>query len=374
MRYAILLFAIFLFSEATFAQYIVEIEPLKISNTNSFNIAQVEDLRSDKTNIGFVKVGPANKLKPASFNKAFTDFVNEYLNNAIVATESPMPINIKVHQFNISEKTMPFNEKGKIEATFEATFNKEGQEMVLLKNKFYYEESALDVTKKHPLNIYMVFRKLLNAVDSALNNIDSIQTKAVTYRDDLPILKEGITIKKTDEINLKTPEKILDVNDYGGIVALGVAIGGGGLLGIPISIYPTRKVAIKLGVYYRPFLYSETRNVTIIDNGVMFAGGFNFYINERIDSYKRLRMSGITLKGGYSIGNFPEAFGAMGWASEKFYLGGRSFSTELGIGIIALINSDYSVVYPLTSDIFQPFLYFKLHWAWFVAKRSPAKN
>lgn len=370
MRIASLLqFVCILFSTCAFAQYTVELQPMKYSGKNSFYISDVQDRRKDPSTIGLVHVGMGNRKKPANFNKAFQEFVKDYLNAAVVTNARPVPVTINVYQFYINEKTLAFSETGSIEATFEATTTYREQKVVLFKKDFYYEEQGMDVTKKHPENIYLIFRKLLSAIDSSLTQLNEANTPLI-IADSIPAAapaKTTETLKSSSE-PARTPSLNSKKENYGGLVTLGAAIGGGGIIGMPLRIYPTRKIAIELGPYFRPFFLRVDGNRSTIYPALMTAGGFVFYFKEELDFSNKLKLQGLSIKGGYSVGTFPETFGALSYASEKIGLDGRSFSTEVGLGALVLLSEEPGIYYPLTNDIVQPFLYFKFHWSWVVSK------
>ncbi len=163
-------------------------------------------------------------------------------------------------------------------------------------------------------------------------------------------------------------------NDFGGVISIGFALGGGGLIGAPIRIYPVRQFAIEAGVYYRPFIliketssYFGTERSTTVYHQPMLAGGFIFYpgVSHQTD---QVRLNGLSLKTGHSFGDLPETLASIGWAAEKIKGRNlsRSFSVEVGAGITILHDNPYADEYSLTKTNIGPLIYWKLHWGWFV--------
>ncbi len=151
----------------------------------------------------------------------------------------------------------------------------------------------------------------------------------------------------------------VDTSEYGGRFTLGIAIGGGGIAGIPIRIFFAQLFALELGVYYRPVIVIGGDSDP---GGPMFAGGFDIYFNKRY-SRSRIKLNGIFIKGGYSLSKIVHSeFAALGWAHERMRVGNRSysFSIELGTGLIfnQLKRDDVEM-----NDI-GFLLYWKFHWGW----------
>lgn len=154
-----------------------------------------------------------------------------------------------------------------------------------------------------------------------------------------------------------------DVNthEYGGRTTFGIAIGGGGLVGLPMRIYMAEKVALEIAVFYRPvIIIGGSANDP---GGPMFTGGFDFYCTKRyIPSLNRVSMNGIFIKGGHGFSELiTSSMLGFGWAYERFNTKNKanSFSFELGPGVLFndVKGSDISI-----EDV-QPVLYWKIHWS-----------
>ncbi|MCP4677016.1 MAG: hypothetical protein GY854_16175, partial [Deltaproteobacteria bacterium] len=178
----------------------------------------------------------------------------------------------------------------------------------------------------------------------------AVSENTTAQENSLPTDVEGL---ETTDVSSENP------GDYGGMFTLGVALGGGGIVGIPARIFFAELFAFELGAYYRP--------VIVIDGdsdpaGVMFAGGFDIYFNKRY-SDRRIKLNGIFVKGGFGISRIVYSeFAALGWAHERMHVGNErySFSFELGTGVLfnQLKQDDVDV-----NDI-GFLLYWKFHWGW----------
>ena len=180
---------------------------------------------------------------------------------------------------------------------------------------------------------------------------------------------QDVVYLKNDSINKgiiieQVPNEQINLDEYGGKFSTGVAIGGGGLFGIPIRFYFTPKFAFEAGAYLRPVLkqrYFHGPGYYDIYAGVMVAGGTNIYFNKYYKLYKeKIKLNGISLKVGYSFSVAPESFLSLGWAHESFKKNNKnhSFIFELGFGVLNAYN------YYDTFDL-KPLIYWKLHWNWY---------
>jgi len=176
---------------------------------------------------------------------------------------------------------------------------------------------------------------------------------------------EGIfyTCKTSDIEKITKEANEVNLEEYGGKFSYGIALGGGGIFGIPIRYYSSPTFALEIGAYYRPMfnLDSETTN-----GGIMISGGTNIFLNRSFDySRGKLKLDGISLKAGYSFANYPESIFAVGWAHESFKKENkkRSFIFELGMGISKLnTNADF---FYANGKKTQPIIYWKCNWNWY---------
>jgi hypothetical protein len=168
-----------------------------------------------------------------------------------------------------------------------------------------------------------------------------------------------------------------------------VAIGGGGLVGVPVRYYIKPTLPVEFGVHLRPImiLNSDYYDISDFSMNVLFAGTFDFYFNKWLNKYKdRIQMSGVFVKAGYHTGKtFKGTLLAFGWAYERFktHQKNNSVTFELGVGVDFLTdkerkenydsyNSYYSYYgYPNNEDDYKtisPMIYWKVGWNFFVKK------
>jgi hypothetical protein len=132
------------------------------------------------------------------------------------------------------------------------------------------------------------------------------------------------------------PAKVPDTvrfEQYGGIFSIGIALGGGGLIGVPIRLSPTRDFAIEIGAYGRGMI-SNTSTYA----GLNLNGGCNVYFK---DSYnpkkKKIRHDGAFFRIGKTFYNadINEFLVMGGWTRDHFKLGvsDKVFTLELGAGL-----------------------------------------
>lgn len=213
---------------------------------------------------------------------------------------------------------------------------------------------------------------------------------------DIVILNDGTTLKgkitetiDSDYISLKTTDgKIIkieyseikefqikktdvDLSIYGGDISIGAAIGGGGLIGIPIRYFITEKMPVEAGVHLRPILDDD------LYWNILIAGTYNYYFNKKLKKYKnRVQMNGLFLNGGYHFGKeYNGTLVSFGWAYERFKLQHKNYSVsfELGVGMEFLRENEEAFYdyYPSSSQpatTTSPMLFWKVAWNFFVKK------
>lgn len=163
MRKAILFF-ILIFSLTSQAQkkpHIVELDIKKKLSISDFYISKVIDNRIIKSNIGYAQKGLTNKKVPALLPDSLENYLKQKLNLLLQKNDSSLPIVVVVDEFNVSEQTSAFSEKGRFRAQLQ--FAKEDN------NKLYslwyveaeVESGGLDVTKKHDERIIKGLKKCI---------------------------------------------------------------------------------------------------------------------------------------------------------------------------------------------------------------------
>ncbi|HYV92671.1 MAG TPA: hypothetical protein VE978_12825 [Chitinophagales bacterium] len=185
------------------------------------------------------------------------------------------------------------------------------------------------------------------------------------------ITKEEVKseVKEEKPAIKKEPPKM---EEYGRTVGLGIAIGGGGLIGAPVRLNFTRSIAMELGLHLRPTYYSS--NVSYIESKfllpIMLTGGFDFFLNEKFYEYKNVIIKdGVMIRAGTDISiSVSESIISLGWARERFRVGKKnsSYLFELGAGAY-FFDPVYSTFSELGFDSnVIPMLYWKFHWNWYL--------
>ena len=111
------------------------------------------------------------------------------------------------------------------------------------------------------------------------------------------------------------------MDEYGGRFSYGVATGGGGIVGIPVRTYISPKFALELGAFYRPaiVLTAGASDALGSFNSIVLAGGPNYYFKKHYKSKKqKIKLNGITIKGGIGFGDFSTYLFGGGWIHESF--------------------------------------------------------
>jgi len=164
---------------------------------------------------------------------------------------------------------------------------------------------------------------------------------------------------------------------FGGLFSIGVSVGGGGLVNIPLRIFPTEKFAFELTPGLKPAIDLNNDKVYL---NIALVGGLTYYFTKDYIQYKnKVRMNGLFIKGGGSFGGrYNEILFGAGWTYERFKVvnQNRSFNIELGFGMIRLKDMDYylyesgSSLYEGTAEEFfwQPALFWRIAWHFFVVK------
>jgi hypothetical protein len=152
-------------------------------------------------------------------------------------------------------------------------------------------------------------------------------------------------------------------SDYYNQSSLGVALAGGGLLGLTYRYFPTEKKGFEGGIFYRPGYYMDYEDEFQSTSGVMFALGPVFYLRAFENGKGKIKKNGISVKAGISpFGKMNEFFGTVNWVHDTYKPENKNryFSFELGAGAIYRYEmpSDISLDVNATA----PLLYLKLNW------------
>ncbi|MFZ4739576.1 MAG: hypothetical protein ACOYLE_00240 [Bacteroidales bacterium] len=226
------------------------------------------------------------------------------------------------------------------------------------------EKDTIDVVTMIDSTIYKG-----SIIDSFINNDIRIRTDNGRSK----------KIKFSDINNIKQEVEIINLKDYGCGFSYGIALFGGGIVGIPFRIYLEQQLAFEVGAYLRPL---NTNNNEGFSATLMIAGGFNFFINKSFNIEHRIvRLNGISLKGGCSIDKEPEVITSLGYVYERFKKDkkNKSIVIEIGIGAARVLEEksindginfvSYVPFYKIKEDEIHPMIYIKFGWN-FYAKRN----
>ncbi len=160
--------------------------------------------------------------------------------------------------------------------------------------------------------------------------------------------------------------------DHAGDISLGIALGGGGIVGVPLRYNFGPTSAIELGAFYRPVLYVDEFENLITSGSVMFVFGPQLSLGRTFKEHKRkMNSNGLFLKGGHSFGLYSESLAALGWVLEGFReeTPNRSFIFELGAGLSFRHWVDDPFL-PLPDGVANTtfLIYWKVHWNWYLGK------
>jgi len=205
----------------------------------------------------------------------------------------------------------------------------------------------------------------------------------------------SLFVYRMDEVVKITRETIQDplneqpdMSQYGGTFGLGVALGGGGIVGFPLRSYVAKNVVLEAGVFLRPAMLverttvsdgwgnqvrtSESKHFAITG---FFAGGFDVMLGEHYDKYdRRIIRNGIMFRAGTNLSSrMDETMVALGWVRERFNRESKagSYNFCLGLGALMYGNETDNPLSELDIDLpFMPMIYWKLNWNWYVSKKK----
>lgn len=145
--------------------------------------------------------------------------------------------------------------------------------------------------------------------------------------------------------------------------SIGVAIGGGGILGATYRYFMNEQLGIEGGIFFRPGLYEDYRGDFQPVYSVAFAAGPVYYLNASKNAKGKIKKNGISVKLGISpMGDLKEFLGAVNWVHDTYRQENKNryFSFELGAGF----DNRYSMPYDISRDVATtiPMLYWKLNW------------
>lgn len=136
---------------------------------------------------------------------------------------------------------------------------------------------------------------------------------------------------------------------------------------MPFRFFSDASTAFEVTVYYKPGLvfnngFDETH--TDIISSCVIIGGPNMYFGKRYKANKqKIKLNGISVKGGVGFGDFKTYSIAISWLHESFFENSKkhSFTFELGPGFVITEYVDEYKGY--SNKTF--FLNIKIQWNWF---------
>lgn len=174
-------------------------QKIELSN-HPYNVTNVIDERSDKSNIGWTQKGMMNVKVNANFANPLEKEVTNFLNTNLGS--SGPNIQLIIRTLKISEKTGFSKERGFCELSVDFLLENGSQTFRVLQTSLTSEVAGTDVTKKHPKNIASAFNlcfdelskvDLSNTVSFlALSSDGSTSEIPDSVKYDFPIFKEEI--------------------------------------------------------------------------------------------------------------------------------------------------------------------------------------
>ncbi|OFX88121.1 MAG: hypothetical protein A2W99_10765 [Bacteroidetes bacterium GWF2_33_16] len=196
--------------------------------------------------------------------------------------------------------------------------------------------------------------------------IQEVQYDQIIIRTD-----EGYLLSfKYAEIEKVLQTEDINLDQYGGNFSYGVALGGAGVIGVPIRLHLSTKSAFEIGAYYRPAFvkiteedwYDTYTDSYYLHSCVIF-GGWNFYLGKYFKIKKqKIKLNGIAIKGGFGFGDYSTYLLTTGWIHESFKKRNtnHSFSLELGPGLV--FTDNYSIDNNISTASVA--IYWKAQWNW----------
>jgi len=205
--------------------------------------------------------------------------------------------------------------------------------------------------------------------------------------------KSKLPVVKSEVVQTTVKKPVVDVNDYGSHFSMEASIGGGGIAGVSVRVFLHRNIPFEIGVHLHPILFIQTVNnngkSTITDwqlyPDVLVSGEFNFFLSRKYVPNKRVRLSGIFVKGGYAFGSrYDGTMGAIGWQYERFKIfeTNNSFSFGLGAGLMVLDDKEARNHFTTTGQSlestieysYQPMIYWRVAWNFFIRTKKQVKS
>lgn len=210
------------------------------------------------------------------------------------------------------------------------------------------------------------------------------ETLDVVYLKNGSIIKGEIVKQENSDIIIKTIDgylysfKSIEIEQilkeynknlelYGGKFSSGIAIGGGGVFGLPMRFHRSDKFAFELGLFYRPGYFTADNyysSSSYFVHSAVISLGPDFYFERHYKERKQKIISnGITIKGGIGFGEFNTGSIAIGWIHESFKAANKkkSLTFELGPGLVFTDFNRNNLYY--SNSILG--IYWKVQWNWY---------
>jgi hypothetical protein len=161
-------------------------------------------------------------------------------------------------------------------------------------------------------------------------------------------------------------------------LGLGMAIGGNGLLGIPLRMQASPSTFFELGAFFRPVLVLRPNSLRVDDvlADVALSGGVQFMRPLRWHARKDRYISrGFTLRYGRSLQYTTNMYTA-GFIAERLRRKAthRSFIFEMGLGLLDERFQGGAPVFDVEQEGWRPIVYWKFHWNSFLNTRPKRRG
>ncbi len=253
-----------------------------------FYIDTVEDHRTNKEDIGFVKKGFFNKPVRAKLSGGLLFMLENYFNYSLPRRGDKRPIVVRVMEFEISEITEFSSEFAVAKVTIEYYYGTN----LLYTSKEELTTRGLDVTKIHPTNISDVLIQSLRHFDrtnwqdkltdsDTLNSIDLISADTKEQSRDL-VRRDYPPMEKTNS---------KQGSEKRNVVTIGYQIGGFTLVGLDYEV----RVSDNFGIHFGGGFAGYTAGLKVHTNAKKNSPFFN--INYKDGGFGLLETAGLEFGG-----------------------------------------------------------------------------
>lgn len=147
------------------------------------------------------------------------------------------------------------------------------------------------------------------------------------------------------------------------------------MLNIPLRLFLTEKLPLEFSPGLRPVINVDGK---IFLNVALIGGATFYFTKDYIPAKDRVRMNGLFIKGGGSVGSdYNELIFGAGWSYEHFrrFSKSKTFNLELGLGFVRIHNLDYLEINGVNIDdedefFYEPAIFWRVAWHFFLPKKS----